>query len=94
VKSSLSKTDFIRLTVSHTLGEYLRTYGCNPTLIKKAQARCISDAQMLADEMWGEVKQEPNLLNEPKIIGYKDANETEPIYEHVGDGPPPPPRDL
>lgn len=63
MKSSLSKTDFVRLTVSHTLGEYLRTYGCNPTLIKKAQARCIADAEMLADEMWGEVKQvESSLL--------------------------------
>jgi hypothetical protein len=62
VKSSLSKTDFIRLTVSHTLGEYLRTYGCNPTLIKKAHARCIADAEMLADEMWGEVKSPESAL--------------------------------
>ena len=57
-KSTLSKQDFIRLTVAHTLGEYLRPYMCDPAQIKKAQARCMHDAEMLADEIWGSTTQE------------------------------------
>jgi len=53
VKSNISKQDFVRLTVANTLGEYLRPYMCDPAQIKKAQARCIHDAEMLADELWG-----------------------------------------
>jgi hypothetical protein len=62
-KSTLSKQDFIRLTVANTLGEYLRQYQCNPAQIKKIHARCINDAEMLADELWGttEVNESPLL---------------------------------
>jgi hypothetical protein len=43
----------VRLTVAHTLGEYLRPYMADPAQIKKVHARCLHDAEMLADEIWG-----------------------------------------
>lgn len=54
-KSTVSREDFIRLTVANTIGEYLKPYQCDPAKIKKAHARCIHDANMIADELFGSV---------------------------------------
>lgn len=52
IKNQISRQDFIRQTVSNTLDTYLRIY-CAPYTIQEAQARCIRDAERLADTVYG-----------------------------------------
>jgi hypothetical protein len=69
MKNQVSKQDFIHTVVMNTIAEYLAPYRCDPAQIKKAHARCIHDAQMLADEVWG-TAEEPfeNLVSGPTTL--------------------------
>jgi hypothetical protein len=55
MKNELSRDDFVRLTVSQTISEYMRRY-CAPWSIEQAQTKCVQDAEALADRLYGAVE--------------------------------------